>query len=1007
MSRLWTDNSTDRVWTDNSTDRLWNDSTFTTASPTTLATTVAPTTIVTTVAPTTLPPTTILPPTTSPPTTLVPTTLGPTTVGPSTAVPTVGPTTIAPEPKHGYALVRNGWCEDGFKRCKWSSLGRTMASQSSNAIDERGRMFTWGQNYYSQSGQGLGIPAGELSQIEYATQIGAESNWVKAESGELSTIAINKDGELWGWGNADNDCEPFGLPPFSGDNGDARFYYPRMVTPGYVWKDFTHDYYHTMAIDENDKLWIWGMNYDECFGMRGVPIPYNNGSATPIQHTYLTDDVKLIDCELLGNVVVTTNDKVYVFGEGFYTFFGFPDLKEPREITGLIIPLGETITEITSSNMGITALLSNGELWAAGQSYIFGDNRTAYPAGSDTFVKIPFFIGKEVVKVRNTSLGATSMFVIDANGNIWGWSYTTQFYPGNSLPIPASYNEFMLVASEYEGQYKWIDMINNEHQQCYQTIDKNGYLYTWGRQWWGPHLALGAAYDQSAADDDPNITDIVKARLYAGKAARALDYKQEFTTLNTIPVGESNYIQPLDQDKRHKPCGHWHKRLFEEEVEYPVNCWMPSLAVHNELIFFVASGKHQQLHIADTGSEVLFFTYNIDTGVWEWLLYEQNINASNFPGGAAIDIDIYAFFNYKADISGDRLNEIFTNPAMGIWVLHNDILKYTEWTDNIPMSGQNKLGVHSTGLVALAYTNTAGQVLIKVSTDFGVTFSNVKTLPTLSARKDYSLIVDPNGYIYLAHQISTTSIKIERSINNGVSWTTQIVSNYIMPNITKVKLISDNAMLFLICASETATAIERSENDGVSWTTSGAGEPGSSIVGSVCNISDGDDNYAIVLVDGDTIEYKTFPSGEQYTVYGTMYNYIWDFNYGDYTWLERDIAHLSVDSENMDISVQESNSTLEGYNGRFAYSSYGFFSAPDNHVAIVISSNKGANWQVISVPLGYNNENEISDFKGCPLFCIKDIPYLNHIWSFEKSDWNEKFVEQKDKYVKVNKCECK
>lgn len=57
MSRLWTDNSTDRVWTDNSTDRVWAGD---------LSTTVAPTTILTTVSPTTIGPITVGP-TTSPP----------------------------------------------------------------------------------------------------------------------------------------------------------------------------------------------------------------------------------------------------------------------------------------------------------------------------------------------------------------------------------------------------------------------------------------------------------------------------------------------------------------------------------------------------------------------------------------------------------------------------------------------------------------------------------------------------------------------------------------------------------------------------------------------------------------------------------------------------------------------------------------------------------------------------------------------------------------------------
>jgi len=53
-----------------------------------------------------------------------------------------------------YNMIRNGKCEDGFPRCKWSSLGRTGASQSSHAIDEEGRAFGWGQNNDAEAGVG-------------------------------------------------------------------------------------------------------------------------------------------------------------------------------------------------------------------------------------------------------------------------------------------------------------------------------------------------------------------------------------------------------------------------------------------------------------------------------------------------------------------------------------------------------------------------------------------------------------------------------------------------------------------------------------------------------------------------------------------------------------------------------------------------------------------------------------------------------------------------------------
>jgi hypothetical protein len=114
------------------------------------------------------------------------------------------------------------------------------------------------------------------------------------------------------------------------------------------------------------------------------------------------------------------------------------------------------------------------------------------------------------------------------------------------------------------------------------------------------------------------------------------------------------------------------------------------------------------------------------------------------------------------------------------------------------MSGAFKMGVHSTGLVACAYTDGAGQIIVKVSTDYGATFATVKTVGALAARKDYSLIVDENGYIYLTHQVTTTAYKVERSINQGGAWTTQVASaNYGPSGFYKMKMSYEAGVLFL------------------------------------------------------------------------------------------------------------------------------------------------------------------------------------------------------------------
>lgn len=862
----------------------------------------------------------------------------------------------------------NGECESTLLRYKWVSLGRTQASQSSNGIDELGRMFTWGQDREGQSGQG-----GLISGVECATQLGSATNWVKASSGEKSTIAHNESNELWGWGDQQyTDNSAFGLPP-----PGVEYYTPVRVAPGYNFKDVAHDYYHTLAIGMDNKLYTFGSNHDYTLG---AGVTEGDNFMTPILNPTLLADIKLIDCEYLVNIAVTTDDKVYVWGENFWDWCGpgFFNYQIPTEVTGLVIPVGETIVECTICNYGVLILLSNGELWAAGDGLLFGDQCAVYPAGTATFQRVTELSARNIVKVKATSLGGTSVFVVDSDGNIWGFSDDPDWYTGNA--IPPVYNTWNSIG---DTNVTYIDVVNNTHNQVYQAIDDQGYLWTWGSQAWGPHLAL--CVDKTE----------VPLREIAGLAAPAVDSLGNPVFLNGVGglvERPSDYDQPLPQILRHKPCGHWHLRLFEEGP-YPTNCWMCSLAIKDNLLLLIAAGKHLQTY-PGTGNEMLMFTYDIDANIWKLIHWSELKNTATYPGGAATDTNIYGFANYKVDVSGTRFNEVYTNQAMGVWVIHAGGDEYVEFADSIEMSGQNKLGVHASGVVALAYTNLAGQLIVKVSTDFGVTYITRKIIGALANRKDFSLVIDDSdGYIYLAHQVNTSSVKVERSIDNGLNWTTRVANNTIITDLKDVKLVSDNDMLFLICASDAAGAIERSSNGGISWSTI-SGEPSNSIVSSGCNVEDFQDDIAFAMAGSD----------------GYMYNYIYD---GGYSWNIRDITQIDVDGTTIDVTATDHLADLNGYNGRFAYVAYGFYTVPEPYIAISISNDRGEHWDIRATPLSYfAGVDELSLFQGCPLFCITDVPYLNHVWEFEKvvdsENWagNCGFVKQKDKYEKVLNCSC-
>jgi len=64
------------------------------------------------------------------------------------------------------------------------------------AINSDGEIFSWGSNLNGRTGQGV-----DEDNTLTPTQVGTANNWVTAAGGNQHILALNDDGELWGWGS--------------------------------------------------------------------------------------------------------------------------------------------------------------------------------------------------------------------------------------------------------------------------------------------------------------------------------------------------------------------------------------------------------------------------------------------------------------------------------------------------------------------------------------------------------------------------------------------------------------------------------------------------------------------------------------------------------------------------------------------------------------------------------------------------------------------------------------
>jgi alpha-tubulin suppressor-like RCC1 family protein len=128
----------------------------------------------------------------------------------------------------------------------WSKIDK--GNTHTIAIKTNGSLWSWGIDYYGETGTGLLTP----SIVNIPTQIGTATNWSSISAGVGQSLALKTDGTLFAWGFNEN-----------GQVGDGTLInknLPTQIGTATNWNRISAGTSHCLAQKTNGTLWAWGYN---------------------------------------------------------------------------------------------------------------------------------------------------------------------------------------------------------------------------------------------------------------------------------------------------------------------------------------------------------------------------------------------------------------------------------------------------------------------------------------------------------------------------------------------------------------------------------------------------------------------------------------------------------------------------------------------------------------------------------------------------------------------------